>query len=108
MELNYHNILLKISNLTTVSSYVKGTFIFTLFTLFGDTNNKIVMFGFFFVVIAVLTNIIIFGLSLATVFLVKQKELKKQYWIAIAFQLANTPIAIAYFYYVMNVEKINF
>ena len=108
MELNYHNILLKISNLTTVSSYIKGTLIFTLFTLFDKTNNEIVLFGFFFVVIAVLVNIIVLGVSLATVLLIKTKALKKQYWIAIAFQLANIPIAIAYFYYVMNVEKLNF
>jgi lysylphosphatidylglycerol synthetase-like protein (DUF2156 family) len=106
MELNYHNILLKISNLTTVSSYIKGTLIFTLFTITED-NNDLVMIGFFFVVLAVLTNIIVFGVSLATALLTKYKELKQKYWIAIAFQLANVPIAYAYFYYVMNFGGLN-
>ena len=108
MELDYHKIILKISNLVTVSSYIKGTLIFTLFTLYDKTNNEIVMIGFFFVVITVLVNIIVFGVSLASAIFTKQRDVKKQYWIAIAFQLANIPIAIAYFYYVMNVEKINF
>jgi hypothetical protein len=106
MELNYHNILLKISKLTTVSSYIKGTLIFTLFTI-TEGNNDLVMIGFFFVVLAVLTNIIVFGVSLATALLTKKKELKQKYWIAIAFQLANIPIAYAYFYYVMNFGNLN-
>jgi len=107
MELNYHDILLKISNLTTVSSYIKGTIIFTLFTITEDANNDLVMLGFFFVLLAVLVNVMVFGMSLITALWIKDKELKQKYWIAIAFQLANIPIAYAYFYYVMQSGNVN-
>ena len=107
MELNFYNIILKLSNLVTISSYIIGTLIFTLFTITEKGNNEITMIGFFFVVIAVLVNGLVLGTSLMAVFFAKQKELKRKLWIAVGFQLANIPIAVAYFYYVMNDGKLN-
>lgn len=105
MELNYKEILLKISNLVTVSSYILGTLIFTLFTISGRRNDSILMLGIAFVGIAVLVNSIVLGVSLLVIAISKQKEIKQEFWRAIALQFANIPIAIAYFYYVINSES---
>lgn len=102
MELNYKEIILRISNLVTVSSYIKGTLLFTLFTISNNRNDTVLMIGLAFVGIAVLVNIIVLGVSLIMIYTTKQKEIKQKFWRAIGLQLANIPIAIAYFYYVVN------
>ena len=102
MELNYKEIILKISNLVTVSSYIKGTLLFTLFTISNNRNDTVLMIGLAFVGIALLVNFIVLGVSLVVIITTKQTEIKQKFWIAIGFQLANIPIAIAYFYYVVN------
>jgi len=102
MELNYKEIILKISNLVTVSSYIKGTLLFTLFTISDNRNDTVLMIGLAFVGIAVLANFIVLGASLVVIIITKQQEIKQNFWRAIGFQLANIPIAIAYFYYVVN------
>lgn len=102
MELNYKEIILKISNLLTVSSYIKGTLLFTLFTISNNRNDTVLMIGLAFVGIAVLVNIIVLVVSLVIIITTTQKELKQNFWIAIGLQFTNIPIAIAYFYYVVN------
>jgi len=102
MELNFNNILLKISNLTTVSSYIKGTLIFTLFTISKHRNDEVIIIGLYFIAAAVIVNILVLIASLSLIFITKSKEVKQKTWIAIGFQVANIPIAIAYFYFVIN------
>ncbi len=60
MELNKNELILKISNLVTVSSYIKGTLIFTLFTISEKNNENILFIGLYFVGIAFLVNILVF------------------------------------------------
>lgn len=102
MELNRNELLLKISNIVTVSSYIKGTLIFTLFTISKRGNEEVLFLGLFFVGIAVSVNILVFLITLAMLLYTNSKEYRSKFKIAIAFQLANIPIAAAYLYYVIN------
>ncbi len=105
MELTLSNIILKISNLVTVSSYIKGTLIFTLFTISNRNNDLVIIIGLYFVVIAVITNFLVLVASLALIFFTKSNEVKQKTWTAIGFQMANIPIAIAYFYFVLQSDR---
>lgn len=94
--------VLKISTLVTVSSYIKGTLIFTLFTISNNRNENILFIGLYFVGIALILNTVVLLASLWMIFYTKHKNIKQKLWTAIAFQFANIPIAIAYFYFVIN------
>jgi sulfite exporter TauE/SafE len=102
MELNWNNFLLKTSNLITMSSYIKGTLIFTLFTISNNRNENILLIGLYFVGIALIINTVVLFASLWMIFYTEHKNIKQKLWAAIAFQFANIPIAIAYFYFVIN------
>ena len=102
MELNYPKLMLKISNLVTVSSFVKGTLIFALFTISDQKNDSIIIIGLYFIGIAFLVNLLTLLATIISIYTTKITEMKLKLWIAIGFQLANIPIAVAYFYYVIT------
>jgi len=108
MELNWNNFLLKTSNLVTVSSYIKGTVIFTLFTISSHKNEEMMILGLYFLGIVFLINLLILLLSLGTIFITKQYAFRMKLWCAIGYQLLNIPIAIAYSYFVIQDINKNF
>lgn len=104
----FSNIILKISNLTTVSTYIKSTLLFTLFTISENKNETILIVGLYFAVIAFLVNALVIMGSLIALYFEKQGGVKQKIWISIGFQLANIPIGIAYFYFILNDQTTRF
>ncbi len=102
MELNWSKLLIKISNLVTISSYLKGTIIFTIFTISNQGNGDILYIGLYFIGFAFLVNLFVLIITLVVIRFTKDSELKIKLWISIGFQLLNIPIAITYLYFVLN------
>lgn len=84
-------------------SFLVGTLIFLLYSLF--LSKKLIGIGYCFVLLSILINL---ALLLFTLVLILnkylQKENTKEHWTSLLTLLANIPIAIIYFLIVMAIE----
>jgi hypothetical protein len=92
---------------TAILSFAIGSGFFLTYTL--SDSADIAFYGYFYILVAGIINLIVLVLLISR--LIIDKDKRKKYMISTGILLANIPIAIFYFYFVMvmmNTMRINF
>lgn len=85
---------------TAAISFILGTLILIIFLCFH--SSEIFLFGYGYVFIATLINLLVFLFTLVLIFYkYSQKENTSEHWTSLFTLLTNIPIALVYFFLVM-------